>query len=193
MERLDLEKYFAHHPNPNCPDPARLLDDCEMEAREYAHRDAWLHAKAVTEDRMRRFERVFGLPASDTFVTREVCHEIARELKSREPTPPKTESAEWISQRFLEALDPGARTMLREWLLTLAAREEHEAWREIVHFTDHLARKLIREQHMTNRADWDFEHSYPRVAARVARMLMREFEEHAKEPMKRPTAGALAH
>jgi hypothetical protein len=45
-----------------------------------------------------------------------------------------------------------------------------------VEFADRLGRTLIRDAGMTADLDWDLERSYPRVAARVARMMIREFE-----------------
>jgi len=179
MERHDLEDWFEHHPDLIHTQPEALLDRCEAEVKDHATYDAWLHAREIAEQSLHRFEGVFGLPASETFVTREVCHEIARELKSHEPHPDEKQAAEWAGQAVLGALDDEARDRLRLWLCDLAVREEHAAWRSIVHFTDHLARTLIRDEHMTPELDWDFDRSYPVVAARVARMLIREFEARA--------------
>lgn len=181
MQRTDLETWFTHHPDSIHTDPAVLLDQCESEVRDHAHRDAWIHAKEIAEESLHRFERVFGLPASDIFVTREVCHEIARELRRNEPHP-EDDAVEWVGSGVLEALDSDARRLLQGWLKELAAKEEHSAWREIVYFTDHLARSLIKKANMTSRLDWDLEHSYPHVAARVARMMIREFDAHVSDP-----------
>lgn len=187
MERQELENWFAHHPDSIHMQPDALLDRCETEVRDHATYDAWLHARDVAEESLHRFEGIFGLPASGAFVTREVCHEVARELKSHEPHPDEKLAAEWAGRAVLEALDDEGREHLREWLCDLARREEHAAWRGIVHFTDHLARTLIRDMHMTADLDWDFDHSYPKVAARVARMLIREFEAHAVSSQLKPS------
>ena len=179
MERMDLENWFAGHPDSIRTEPDRLLDLCERDVRAHATQDAWLHACEIAEESLHRFERVFGLPASDTFVTREVCHEIARELKRHEPHPDELQCAEWVGRALVDGVDEDARRMLLVWLKDLGEREEHEAWKGIVRFADHLARQLIREAQMTNELDWDFDHSYPRVAARVARLMIREFESRA--------------
>ena len=179
MERLDLETWFAHHPGSTDTPPDALLDQCESEIRDHAKHDAWVHAREIAEQRLRRFERVFGLPASDEFVTREVCHEIARELKQHEPHPDAGIAAEWVGEQLLASVDAEARVMLRTWFLDLAEREEHEAWRSIVRFTDHLARTLIHEEHLTADLEWDFDRSYPKVAARVVRMMIDEFDRQA--------------
>ena len=181
MERIDLENWITHHPDSIRADSKALLDRCEKDARDHAHQDAWIHAKEIAQKSLRRFEHGFGHPASDTFVTREVCHEIARELKRHEPTPDDLRRGhdEWVSRSLLDALDSEARKLFLDWLNELAEKEEHSTWMEIVRFTDHRARTLIREGHMTDQCDWDLDHTYPMVAARVVRMLIAEFEAHA--------------
>lgn len=193
MERHDLETWFASHPQSISTHPDSLLDLCETEIRAHAHRDAWIRAKEIAQESLHRFERIFGLPASDVFVTREVCHEIARELKRHEPHPDDLTAARWVRAAPLDALDGEARRMMADWLRELAEKEEHAAWREIVYFTDHLARKLIDGSQMTRQVDWDFEHTYPRVAARVARMLIREFESHVDGRLDGLGASEQAH
>ncbi len=193
MERIDLANWLAEHPEAIHADPDELLKRFESKVRDHAHRDAWTHARDIAEQSMHRFERIFGNPASDTFVTREVCHEIARELKHHEPHPDDKDTDDWAGQAALDALEPEARLMLHSWLKELAEKEEHTAWLEIVHFTDHLARTLIRDGHMTSECDWDLDHTYPRIAARVARMLIREFEAHAESEAQNPIGAAKTH
>jgi len=179
MERIDLETWFARHPESIHAHPRILLDLCESEVRDHARHDAWRRARDVAESSLQRFEGTFGLPASEVFVTREVCHEIARELRRHEPHPDAAIATGWVADAHLEKLDAEARRIVREWLSEVAEREEHATWRSIVQFTDHLARWLIRSEGMTNRLDWDLDHTYSRVAARVTRVVMREFEAHA--------------
>ena len=116
MKRLDLEHWIAHHPDSIHADSKALLDRCENDAKDHAHRDAWIHAKEVAQKSLRRFEHGFGHPASDTFVTREVCHDLARELKHHEPKPDAhgRGNAEWLSRLLLDALDSEARGMFVE-------------------------------------------------------------------------------
>lgn len=187
MKRIDLEKWFAHHSESFHIEPRELLDQCEAGVRDYAHRDAWIHARDIAEQSLHRFERIFGYPAGDVFVTREICHEIARELRHHEPNPFDLEGCEWIGRPVLDSVDPELQHMLRDWLAELAAREEHTAWREIVYFTDHLARTLIDKERMSNQADWDLEHTYPKVASRVIRMIMGEFDAHAAAELQEPS------
>lgn len=193
MERIDMERWLAQHPESIHDDPDGLLDRCEAEAKDHARHDAWLHAREIAEDRLHRFEHRFGLPASDVFVTREVCHEIARELKSHEPVPDGRAADALISQSTLDAFEPGAQSLLRNWLRDLEASEEHTTWPEIVRMTDHMAKGLIRARGMTNECDWDLDHSYPKVAARVVQMLIDEFEAHLDQAYDGSGAGTATH
>jgi len=190
MNRDELDRWFAEHPETlrmkSSEQSTELLNECEARVRAYAHRDAWVHAREVAEETLHRFEGSFGLPASEPFVTREICHEVARELRRHEPHPDEVEEDEWFRRTLFDALDPEPRGMLKQWLSELAEKEEHAVWKEIVHFTDHLARTLIRRAHMSDSLTWDFERSYSRVASRVARMLIREFEAHTLDPMGPP-------
>lgn len=190
MNRNDVDQWLAEHPDTihveTSERPGDLLKECEERVRTYAHRDAWVHARQVAEEALRRFEGSFGLPASEPFVTREVCHEIARELRRHEPHPDNIEGDEWIRHVLVDKLDPEARDMLRQWLSEFAEKEEHAVWKEIVYFTDHLARTLIKQGQMNEALTWDFERSYSRVAARVSRMLIQEFEAHTLDPMAPP-------
>ena len=63
----------------------------------------------------------------------------------------------------------------------MADKEEHSTWRDIVRFTDHHAKDLIREEHLSDQADWDEDHRYSLVAARVLKMLIAEFELRAAQ------------
>lgn len=194
MERLELENWLIHHPGLVHSDLSVLLDECEKEARDHAHRDAWVQAQKIAERRLRRFESGFiGHPASDTFVTREVCHEIARELKLHEPSPDDYDNEAWLSQMLIESFDPEARTKFLRWLKDLVDAEEHAAWLEIVRFTDHSARSLIREEHMTDQCDWDLDHTYSMVAARVVRILIGKFQSHAASESAATSHGMNVH
>ena len=69
--------------------------------------------------------------------------------------------------------------MIREWVLDLASAEEHRAWLEIVQFTDHRARHIIRSEGFTSESSWDEDHQYSAIAAHVARILARDYSLHA--------------
>jgi len=194
MERLELENWLTQHLELVHTDPNILLDECEKETKDHAYRDAWARAERIAEKSLRRFESGFvGYPASDRFVTREVCHEIARELKANEPILDEDETESWISELLLESLDPEAKKMFLVWLKDLAGSEEHSAWLAIVRYTHRSARNLIREEHMTDQCDWDLDHTYPIVAARVTRILIAKFHGHAASRLEHDSGRMRIH
>ena len=181
MHRVELESWLNRHPDTILATTHELIDRCEVEVHHHAEIIAWKHALKVATASLRRFDGRFGRPASETFVTREVCHEVARELKRHEPQLERIDETEWLSRSILGSIEPEARMVLRDWLRELAEKEEHRAWQEVVSFTHHVASALIQKAHMTGELDWDFERSYPRVATRVTRMLLREYAVHLRE------------
>jgi hypothetical protein len=158
-----------------------LRERCEREVRSHAAEDAWQRARSIAEAHLPHWEAGLGSPASDAFVAREVCHQLARELRRREPEA--ASEARRVCEEVLRGLDPSARERLRGWIFDLAKREEHRAWLEVVEFTDHLARDLIRGGEVTEELRWDFDHSYNRTAERITRILIREYEVHAHGPV----------
>lgn len=194
MNRTEIENWLDHH-RESMHQPTRvLLDQCEIDVQHHARELAWRHAREILEASLRRFRRGFGLPASEDFVARELCHEIARELRHHEPHPSHPlEQSEWLSARTLAAVDPEARAIVGEWLEDLADREEHEAWKQIVSFTDHFATTLIRRGRLTRDLSWDFERSYPKLATSIGRMIMREFEDHLASEVLRAGPDTRLH
>ena len=193
MNRVDLETWLDRHPGSIDSPTHALIDRCEAEVHRHAEVVAWKHALRIATTSLRRFDGRFGLPASETFVTREVCHEVARELKRHEPQLERIDETEWLSRSILDSIDPQARMVLREWLRELAEKEEHRAWQQIVAFTHHVASALIAKAHMTGNLDWDFERSYPRLATRVTKMLLREYALHLRDSRKEMTTRSALH
>jgi hypothetical protein len=174
MNRYEIEHWFEGHPEAVHADPQQLLDRCEREVRVYAAHEAWRHAKRIAEERLHDWEAAFGLPASDAFVAREVCQEMARELRRRAPVV--RDDAPRVSEVVLGALEPAGREILIAWSHELADREERAAWREVIRFTNHVGRDLVRDG-WSDEPRWDFEHSYSRTAQRVTRLLINEYEQ----------------
>lgn len=194
MDRIDIERWLDQHHDSVRGRSSDVLDRYETDVRHHAREVGWRHAREIADRSLRRFRSGFGLPASERFVAQELCHELARELRHHEPHPshPVPES-EWLGRDTLAALGPDARAKLAEWLEELADREEHEAWKEIVSFTDHFASTLIRRAHMTRELTWDFDRSYPRLAEKIGSMILREFEDHVRGEMERSGADATRH
>ena len=193
MNRVDLQSWLHRHADSTHMPTHDLIDRCEAEVRNHAEVLAWKHALRVATTTLRRFDGLFGLPASETFVTREVCHEVARELSRHEPSLGSIDEAQWLSRGVLDSIDSESRNVFRDWVREIAEREEHRAWHEIVSFTHHVARALIAKAHMTGDLDWSFERSYPRVATRVMQLLLREYAAHLRESRKEMAARAALH
>jgi len=117
---------------------------------------------------------------------REICHHLdvlQRQLVGREWLVNDYSLADICYAPFvlvLEHVELGEEIARRPAVDPWVDRKEHEAWQEIVHFTDRYARQLIRDQGMNNHLSWDFDHSYTRNAAMVAHSLMEEYEEHMR-------------
>jgi hypothetical protein len=179
MDRHGIEHWFEGHPDAVHADPQQVLDRCEREVRAQAAHGAWRHARRIAEERLHDWEASFGLPASDAFVAREVCREMARELQRRAPIVKDTAH---VSAGVLGVLSPAARELLAAWAHELAGREEQAAWKEVIRFTNHVGRDLARNG-WSDELRWDFEHSYSKTAERVTRLLIHEYEqrEHGRE------------
>jgi hypothetical protein len=174
MDRHEVEHWFQGHPEAAQTDPRQLLDRCEREVRAHAEHEAWRHARRIAEERLHDWEASFGLPASDAFVAREVCQEMARELRRRKPT--LRPNAALVSEGLLGALTPAGRDLLVSWARELSNKEERAIWRDVIRFTNHVGRDLVRDG-WSNEPRWDFEHSYSRTAQRVTRLLIHEYEQ----------------
>jgi len=175
MERTDVEKWFRDNPPTTRVNVKELLDRCESAVRRHAEEDAWLAAKNYALGRAREWKREWSPPASEQFVTREVCHELSWELAHHEPAIEDGDEEHLAGGPIRDALLPDAWDVIRRWVLELAAAEEHRAWAEIVKFTDHRAGEIIRRQGFTRDAGWDPGHRYSAIAAQVAEILAHEY------------------
>ena len=179
MERRELERWFRENPPESRVDVQELLSRCETAARRHAREDAWLAAKQWALDRANRWEGGWSPPASEHFVAIEVCHELAFELAQHEPAVAAGDGERLAGGPVVAALSPEAWRKIRDWVLEIAAEEEHATWKEVVRYTDRRARGLIREAGFTREIGWDPDHGYSAIAAHVARMLARDFSVHA--------------
>jgi hypothetical protein len=180
MNRHEIEHWFEGHPEAVHADPRQLLDRCEREVRGHVAHEAWAHARRIAEERLHDWEASFGLPASDAFVAREVCKEMARELRRRAPR--FSPDVAHVSSSVLGVLEPAGRELLCAWAAEVTGREEKAIWREVIRFTNDVGRDLVRDG-WSDVPRWDFEHSYSRTAQRVTRLLIREYEqrEHGRD------------
>lgn len=175
MDRKDVEAWLRKHPPATRVDLKDLLDRCENAVRRHAREDAWLAAKNYAEERARQWHGAWSPPASEVFVTSEVCHELAWELAHHEPEVESGAEEHLAGGPVCDALPEEAWEGIRDWVHEVAAEEEHRAWREIVRYTDHRAKHIIRSQGFTRDTGWDPDHRYSEIASHVARILAHEY------------------
>ncbi len=179
MERKEVERWFQEHPSAAHGDPEEILSRCERAVRRHAAEDAWLAAKRYVEERGREWETEWSPPASEAFVTPEVCHTLAWELRTHEPAPEDADADHLAGGPVMDALEPEGWAFLRRWVRELASEEEHRIWQEIVQFTNRRGRSLARERKLSQDWDWDAEHRYTVIAAHVAEILAHDYSVHA--------------
>jgi hypothetical protein len=185
MERTEILDWLRAHRESVRLDPDVALDRAEREARRQAAQDAWLHAKAIAEREIARWNaRSRGIHSREDWAAREFCHELARELKHLEPRP-DADAAHWLAPETFDALERDARDALRDWVREVAGEEEHRVWREVVRFTDARARSLVREGRVSTEERWEYTHSYAETAARLAAILVEDYAERARAAARR--------
>ena len=87
MKREAVLEWFDKHPDALQGDLLPTLERCEQAVRRHATEDAWLAAKHYVEQRQHDWEKLHGAHASEAYVAKEVCHQLADELRRHEPTP----------------------------------------------------------------------------------------------------------
>jgi hypothetical protein len=175
MDRTEIEAWFRKNPPETRVDVEEMLDRCESAVRRHAREDAWLAAKRYAEERARQWHGGWSPPASEVFVTTEVCHELAWELRHNEPAVEDGAEEHLAGGPVREALPDEAWEMIRRWIHDLAAREEHTTWSEIVRYTNRRAGDIIRRQGFTRETGWDEGHRYSEIASHVAQILAHEY------------------
>ena len=185
MDRATLTHWLQEHPQRIARDAAALLDRCEREVKRHAIEDAWLAAKAYVERRQRYWEHGWGFPrASEAYVAREICAQLARDLRKHEPHPEPGDEDHLVGAKLLANLDPQARAKISEWALELAEHEEHEIWQTIVRFTRHHA-KTLEKQGLLSKDMSPETGNFAEKAAGIAHTLADELEAHAHPRLRK--------
>jgi hypothetical protein len=179
MDRTEVLRWFEEHPAAAHGDVEQIVTRCERAVRRHAAEDAWLAAKQYVERRAETWHEEWSPPASEAFVTPEVCHQLAWELRRHEPEVAEADTDHLAGGPVMDALEPDGWTFLRRWVRELAADEEHRIWQEIVRFTDRRGRSLARERKLSQDWRWDAEHRYTVIAAHVAEILAHDYSIHA--------------
>ena len=180
MTRDEILHWLEDHPAAVHGSPSEIVEHCERAVRRHAAEDAWLAAKSWAERRRREWEtHGWGNHASEAFATREVCHQLAWELRHHEPAVATGAEEHLAGGPVKAALEPEGWAVLSAWVLDLAREQEHATWREIVQYTDRRARSLVRERHLSSDTGLEGARHYPEIAAEVAGLLARDYSAHA--------------
>jgi hypothetical protein len=179
MERSEILNWFEQHPGTLEEDRSEFVTRCERSIRRHAREQAWLSAKRYVEKRRRAHQGLAGAHASEVYVAREVCHQIADELERHEPEVRAIDADQLVGGPYRQAASDEAWEALIPWIVDVAQQEEHAAWLEIVRYTDRRARELIRDHHLSSDCDFDHSKCYWAVAERIERLLERDFAGHA--------------
>ena len=99
MDRDAVVRWLRDHPESVRGDPAKLVARFEAEVRRHAEQDAWLAAEAYVEDRMHEWEERWGYHSSEAYAARQVCPELAEELRRMEPHFGKGDEAHLVGAR----------------------------------------------------------------------------------------------
>lgn len=179
MDRATVLEWFRQHPDVVHGDPEEIVDRCERAVRRHAREDAWLLAKRYVAERQHAWEESHGAHASEAFVAREVCRQLAQELRDHEPAPARGDEEHLAGGPVKAALEQDGWAYLIPWIMEVARDEEHRTWREIVSHTKRHAQELIRSHHLSSDTSFDHTRCYGDVASQIAGILARDFSEHA--------------
>jgi hypothetical protein len=180
MERSRILDFARTHPGAIHGDAGQFVDFTEREVRRHAEAEAWLHAKRVIERHIAEFEQDSGMPASEAFVAREVCHELARELRHVEPRIDAGSEDRLAGPGVLNEIEPEAQLLVRGFVHDVAQEAERRTWREVVRYAGGRGRSLVRDHVLSTDLTWDMERHYAVTAAKVLRILAAECEERAR-------------
>jgi hypothetical protein len=179
MDREAVLQWLKEHPASVHEDPARLVERFEAEVRRHAEEDAWLAAKAYVEDRMHDWEQRWGYHSSEAYAAKQICPELAEELRRMEPHFQEGDEAHLVGAERLEQLEPEARRVVEDWVRDVANEVEHKIWQEVVRYTKERGRGLVREGRVSEESRFDETRAFAQQAARVARILVDELEVRA--------------
>ena len=181
MERESVLRWLKEHPAAVHGDPAEILSRCERAVRQHAQEDAWLAARDWVERRRHEYEAGTGAHASEAYVAREVCNQLAFDLRHHEPSVAPEDADHLAGGPVRQALEPEGWEQLVAWILELARQEEHRTWREIVRYTKRRAPELIREGGLSDDCSLGGSPCFDEIAQRITAALERDFSLHATE------------
>ncbi|MBW2235771.1 MAG: hypothetical protein JRG85_10265 [Deltaproteobacteria bacterium] len=178
MDREAVLAWLKDHPAAVHGDPTQLMERFEKEVRRHAEQHAWRAAKAHVDDRMHEWEQQWGYHSSEAYAAKQVCPELARELKRMEPHFEKGDEPQLVGEGLFGTLEPDARILVGDWIREVANDVEHRIWQQVVQYTQDRGRGLVREGRVSEDTNWDRTAAFQQQAARVAKILVDELEAH---------------
>jgi hypothetical protein len=178
MNRAKVERWLEDHPVQVHGVPRAVMESCEEAVRKHAAEDAWAAARSYVEGRMHEWEHQWGFHASEAFVAKEICAELARELRRHEPSVEAGTEVHLAGEQVLGTLESEARRKVVQWVCELAREVEHRIWAEIIRFTKKEGAKLVRSHEVSDDLRWDTTRTYGDQAAHVAQLVLRDYAQH---------------
>jgi hypothetical protein len=179
MNRTAILEWLHQHPDLVHGDAEVIVDRCERAVRRHAREDAWVLAMRYVAERQHLWEESLGAHASEAYVAREVCGQLAQALRDHEPAPHRGDEDHLAGGPVKAALEQQAWEYLIPWIMEVARNQEHDTWGEIVRHTKRHAQELIRSHHLSSDSSFDHTRCYGDVAAQIAGILAHDFSEHA--------------
>jgi len=179
-DRERVLEWLARHPRSVHGDIALVVARAERETRRHARQDAWNEARSYVEAQMHQWERGWGFHASDAYVALEICPRLARALRTHERHVRKGDERHLVGDELVALLEPEAIEALAQWTLDVGEREHHGIWEEIIRYTRKRGRELVHNRQMERDLDWDHCENFAAKAARVAGILIREYDSMAR-------------
>jgi hypothetical protein len=180
MNRSEVLDWLVQHNEQVHDTPDHLLSRCDQEVRQHAQQDAWLHARDIAQEHNQHWRHFWGAHASEAYIAREACRNLAEEFKHSELPPVDGHESDFVEDDVLRSLDPDARAVVLHYVHDLALGEERRAWKEIVRFTRKRGRTLARDEHLSSDLSFESTNVYSETAVRVMGMLARDFQQHAR-------------
>ena len=168
----DLLSWLQHHPDTVEGAPDEMLGVVEAEVLHHARALAWDHAISIVRARANFWRHRSGeTHCSEGWAAREFCREFSSGLRLFEPIPQEHGSLEFVGKPRLAVFAPDAQGQLLPWVQSLAEEAEHDAWRDVVHFTRNRVEVWIREGEIVEEKEHEFEHSYAEAAVHACELL----------------------
>ena len=179
MEREAVLRWFEEHPDSVQGEPQEIVARCERAVRRHAREEAWLAAKRYVAHCQLEWQQGSGSHASEAYVARQVCEQLAYRLRRHEPTFHPGDEDRLAGGPVKAAVGREGWALLTGWIEELAHEQEHETWEEIVRYTQCCADELIRSHQLSDDSRYESSACFGETAARIADILARDYSAHA--------------